>query len=172
MAMKWRIKLEATSKRCPIVFQYRPSNFKATRDNKSPILTPIERFRTVTLVWIHRWLWNDAQSLKQQRRGALLFVEVIHHISRSYGTKKSPILTPIERFQTVNPVLIHQWLWNDAQSLKQQRRGALLFVEVIHQISRSHGTTKSPILTPIERFQTVSPVLIHRWLWNDAQSLM
>ena len=87
MAMKWRIKLEATSKRSPIVFQDRPSNFKATRDNKSPILTWIERFRTVTLVWIHRWLWNDAQSLKQQRRGALLFVEVIHQISRSHGTK-------------------------------------------------------------------------------------
>ena len=59
-------------KRCPIVFQGHPSNFKVTRDNKSPILTRIECFWTVTLVWIHRWLWNDAQSLKQHRIGALL----------------------------------------------------------------------------------------------------
>ena len=73
MAMKWCIKLEATQKRCRIVFQGHPSNFKVTRDNKSTILTRIESFRTVTLVWIHRWLWNDAQSLKKHRRGVLLF---------------------------------------------------------------------------------------------------
>ena len=30
---------------------------------KSQILTRIERFRTVTPVWIHRWIWNDEQSL-------------------------------------------------------------------------------------------------------------
>ena len=41
-----------------------------------PILTRIERFRTVTSVWIHRWIWN-----------ALLFFEVIHQISRSHGLK-------------------------------------------------------------------------------------
>ena len=86
MAMKWCIKLEATKKMCPIVFQGHPSNFKVTGDNKSPILTRIEHFRTVTLVWIHRWLWNDAQSLKQHRRGALLFFKVIRQISRSHGT--------------------------------------------------------------------------------------
>ena len=86
MAMKWCIKLEATYKRCPIVFQGHQSNCKVTRDNKSPILTRIERFRTVTLVWIHRWPWNDAQSLKQHRRGALLFFKVIRQTSRSHGT--------------------------------------------------------------------------------------
>ena len=36
--------------------------------------------------WIHWWLWNDAQNLKQPRRGALLFFKVIHQISRSRGT--------------------------------------------------------------------------------------
>ena len=71
----------------PIVFQGHPSNFMVTRVNKSPILTRIVRFRTVTLVWIHRWLWNEAHSLKQHRRGVLLFFEVIHQISRSHGTK-------------------------------------------------------------------------------------
>ena len=65
MAIKWCTKLEATQKRHSIVFQGNPSNFKVTRDKKSPIFTRIERFRTVTLVWIHCWLWNNAQSLKQ-----------------------------------------------------------------------------------------------------------
>ena len=52
------------------------------------------------------------------------------------------------------------------------RRGALLFFEVIHRISRSHRTKKSSIFTQIERFRTVTQVWLHRWIWNDAQSLM
>ena len=89
MAMKWCTKLEATYKRCPIVFEGHLSNFKVARDEKSPILTQIERFRTVTTAWIHRWPWNDAQSLTWHRRGALLFFDVIHQISRSHRTKKN-----------------------------------------------------------------------------------
>ena len=68
MAMKCCIKLEATYKRCPIVFQCHASNFKVTQNKKSPILTRIECFQTVTPVWIHRWLWNEAH-----RKGALFF---------------------------------------------------------------------------------------------------
>ena len=132
-------KLEVAWKRCPIVFQGHPSNFKVTGVKKLPILTWIERFRTVTSVWIYPWLWNDAQSLMYYRRGALLFFKVIHPIARSHGTKKSQILTRIERFRTVTSVLNHRWIWNDAQSLMWYRRGALLFFDVIHQISRSHG---------------------------------
>ena len=87
MATKWFTKLEVTQKRCPIVLQGHPSNSKVTRAKKSTILTRIECFRTVTLVWIHRWLQNDAQSLKWHRWCALLFFEVIRHISRSQGPK-------------------------------------------------------------------------------------
>ena len=87
MATKWCTKLEVAKKRCPIVFEGHPLNFKVTRLKKSSILSKIVRFRTVTPVWIHWWLWNDAQSLKQQRRGALLFFKVIRQISRSHGTK-------------------------------------------------------------------------------------
>ena len=46
MAMKCCTKLETAKKRCPIVFQGHPSNFKVTRD-KTPILTQIGRFRTI-----------------------------------------------------------------------------------------------------------------------------
>ena len=63
MSMKWCKKLEVAQKMCPIVFQCHLSNFKVTWDRKSPILTRIVRFQTVTPVWIHRWLWNDAQCL-------------------------------------------------------------------------------------------------------------
>ena len=47
MAIKWCTKLETAKKRCPIVFQGHPSNFKVTWDKTSPILTQIGRFRTI-----------------------------------------------------------------------------------------------------------------------------
>ena len=50
-------------------------------------MTPLRRFWTVTPVWIHIWRWNDAQSLKEYGRGALLFFMVIRQISRSHRTK-------------------------------------------------------------------------------------
>ena len=78
-------KLEVAQKRCPIVFQCHRSNFEVTRLKKSSILTQIGRFRTATPVWIHQWLWNVAQSLKQHRRGAPMFFKVIRQISRSHG---------------------------------------------------------------------------------------
>ena len=47
MAMKCCTKLETANKRCPIVFQGHPSNFKVTRDKTSLILTQIGRFRSI-----------------------------------------------------------------------------------------------------------------------------
>ena len=47
MAMKCCTKLETAKKRCPVVFQGHPSNFKVTRNKTSPILTQIGRFRTI-----------------------------------------------------------------------------------------------------------------------------
>ena len=81
------------------------------------VTTELNRFRTVTPVWIHIWWWNDAYSFMLLWRGALLFLKVIRQISRS-PTLKMPNLTQIGRFRTVTPVWIHQWLQNDAQSLK------------------------------------------------------
>ena len=105
---------------------------------KSPFLTRFESFRTAAQVWIHRCLWNDAQSLMWYRRGALFFSRSSIKFQGHTGQKNSPILTRIEYFETLTPVWIHQWIWNDAQSLTYYRRGALLFCEVIHQISRPH----------------------------------
>ena len=47
MAMKCCTKLKTAKKRCPIVFQGHPSNFKVTRDKTSLILTQIGHFRTI-----------------------------------------------------------------------------------------------------------------------------
>ena len=62
------------------------SKFKVTEVN-----TQLNRFRTVTPVWIHIWWWNDAYSLMTLRRGALWFLKVIRQISRSHGSKKRRI---------------------------------------------------------------------------------
>ena len=51
------------------------------------VTTQLNRFRTVTPVWIHIWWWDDAYSLMLLRRGALLFFKVIRQISRSHGSK-------------------------------------------------------------------------------------
>ena len=56
--------------------------------------------------------------------------------------KVTEVTTQFNRFRTVTPVWIHIWWWNDAYSLMMLRRGALLFLKVIRQISRSHGSKK------------------------------
>ena len=55
------------------------------------VTTQLNRFRTVTPVWIHIWWWNVAYSLIVLRRGALLFFKVIRQISRSHGSKNRRI---------------------------------------------------------------------------------
>ena len=104
---------------CKRSSQCQRSKFKV---KVTKIMTPFSRFRTVTAVWIHIWWWNDPSNFKVTQ------------------LKRSLILTQIGRFRTVTLVWIHRWLWNDVQSLKQHRRGALLFFKIIRQISRSHGT--------------------------------
>ena len=51
------------------------------------VTTQLNRFRTVTPVWINIWWWNDTYSLMLLGRGALLFFKVIRQIWRSHGAK-------------------------------------------------------------------------------------
>ena len=95
-AMRWFTKLEIDQQRCPIVFQGHLSIFKVTGDIKLPILTLIGRFRIVTPVWFHWWLWNDAHSLKWHRRVALLFLA---------ATKQLKVRSPRSRSQRSKPNL-------------------------------------------------------------------
>ena len=75
------------------------------------VTTQLNRFRTVTPVWIHIWWWNNAYSLIMLRKGALLYsrscVKFQGHAS---------IFTQIRRFRTVTPVWIHQWLRNTTRT--------------------------------------------------------
>ena len=48
----------------PYCFSRSSVKFQGHTALKSLNLTQIERFRTVTPVWIHEWLWNAAQTLK------------------------------------------------------------------------------------------------------------
>ena len=146
MALKRCTKLEVPSKRCPIVFQgHLP---KVARAEKTLILTQIGRFRSGTQVGKHWCLWNDAKSLKQHGKGVILFPRPSTKFQGHAG-QKMPISTRIGCFRTVTPVWIHRWTWNDAQSLKWYREGALLFFEAIRQIGRSHRLKKINDLNPI-----------------------
>ena len=67
-----------------------------------------------------------------------MFWRVIRQISRS-SALKSVEFDPDWSLPDCNSSLNSQWLGNDTQSLKEHRRGALLFFKVIRQILRSHG---------------------------------
>ena len=96
--------------------------------------TQINRFRTLTLVWIHIWWWwNDAYSLMMLRRGALLFFKVIRQMSRSHSYKNIEF-DPDWAFPDSNSSLNSPMATNATQRLKQHRRGALLFFKVIRQM--------------------------------------
>ena len=56
------------------------------------------------------------------------------------NVKVTEVKTQLNCLRTVTPVWIHIWWWNDAHSLMLLRRGALLFLKVIRQVSKSHGS--------------------------------
>ena len=112
-------------------------------------------------------------------------VKVKGHRSRSQRSKQ--FLAKLGCFRTVTRLRIHQWQWNDAQSLKWYRRCALLFFKVISQISRSHGkkiadfdpnwvfpdcswSLNSPMImkwcTRLEVVQKRCPIFFQGHLWN------
>ena len=67
--------------------KWRPCKRSRSKVKVTEVTTQLNRFRTVTPVWIHIWWWDDAYSLIMLRRGALLFFKVIRRISRSQGSK-------------------------------------------------------------------------------------
>ena len=68
MGMKWLHKAWSGIEEVPYCFfQVHPSNFKVAQLWKSSNLTPIGRFRSVTQIWIHQWVWNDTQNLKPHK---------------------------------------------------------------------------------------------------------
>ena len=88
------------------------------------VTTQLNRFRTVTPVWIHIWWWNDTYSLMLLRRGALLFFKVIRQISRSYGAKKSRIWPRLgvsglkPQFELTNGYEIMHIAWSSIEEVR------------------------------------------------------
>ena len=126
MVTEWCTKLEVTQKTCPIVFQGHTSHCKVIRLQKSSILTQIRRFRTVTPVWIHQWLRNDAKFEATKKRCPIVFEGHLSNL-KVIRLQKSSILTQIRRFRTVTPVWIHQWLRNDAKFEATKKRCPIVF---------------------------------------------
>ena len=71
-------------------------------------------------------------------------------------------------FRTVNPVWIHIWLRNDAQSLKLYMWDRLLHFKVICKLSISHETKNYNPNWPL--FRVYDSSLNSRMTWNNAQS--
>ena len=148
MAMKCCTKLETAKERCPIVFQGHPSNFKVTRYKASPILTQIGRFRTIGQLQLSNpsdlpcWLCSHHPIIMKFSGVITSERSDVHAKGRGQRSKAkvTMVTNQLNRFRTVTPVWIHIWWWNDAYSLIMLRRGALLYLKVIRQISRSHGS--------------------------------
>ena len=147
----------------PYWFSRSSVKFQGHSGQKSAVSTPISafwvRFRTITQVLVHGWLWNIRYRLKVYKRGTLLIFKVIRKISRSQRPK-SAISTPISvfwvRFRTITQVLVHGWLWNIRYRLKVYNRGALLFFKVIRKNSWSQRPKKVPFRLRFLRFEFVS----------------
>ena len=54
------------------------------------VTNQLNRFRTVTAVWIHIWWWNDAYSLMLLRRGALLFLAATKQLYEWFSPSVRP----------------------------------------------------------------------------------
>ena len=129
------------------------------RPSVRPPVTPFSQCSSdIIIMKLSRVITNDKSDAHSNGQGQASKVKV------------EQVKTLFSRFQTVTTAWIHWWLWNDMQSLKQHRRDTLLFFKVIRQI-RGHTGQKSLIFTRIEGFQTLTHISIHRYLWNDAQSL-
>ena len=138
--------------------------------SKVKVTTQLNRFRTVTPVWIHICWWNDAYSLMLLRRGALLFFKVIRQISRSHGSKIvkfDPDWAFPDCYSSLNSPMAKKWCTKLEVALKR--------CPIVFQGHPSNFKVtqlkKWPNLTQIGRFRTVTPVWIHQWLRNAAQRL-
>ena len=69
------------------------------------VTTQLNRFRTVTPVWIHIWWWNDAYNLIMLRRGALWFLAVTKQLYKWYFPSVRPSVCP-----SVRPSVRHTFL--------------------------------------------------------------
>ena len=125
--------------------KWRPCKRSRSKVKVTEVNTQLNRFRTVTPVWIHIWWWNDAYSLMMLRRGALLFLKVIRQISRSHGSKKCRIWPRLGisglllQFEFTNGYEMMHKAWSSIEEVPY------CFSRSSIKISRSHGSKKRQI---------------------------
>ena len=89
-------------------------------------------FQTVTPVWIDRWLGNDAQSLKWQKRSPIVFFMSSVEFQGHTGWK-------INLFDPNWVSLDCNFSLNWQMATKWCTKLEVAFIEGIYQMSRSHG---------------------------------
>ena len=141
MATKWCTKLEVALKWCPIVFSCDQAALWmvfSVRLSVCPSVCP-----SVTPFWLcshHRIIMKFSGVITRDQGK----VHAKGQGQRS-KVKVTEVTTQLNRFRTETPVWIHIWWWNYTYSLMFLRRGALLFLKVIRQISRSHSAKNRQI---------------------------
>ena len=119
------------------------------------------------------WAFPDYRPVTAFKSLRFALFKVIRLISRSHSSRNRPILTQIGCFRTVTPVWIHQWLRNVAQSLKQHRRGALLFLAATKQLykwyfpSVSLFVRLSVLSVCLSHLFDYVPIIVSSWTFQE-----
>ena len=142
---------------------------EVTYCKKLPILTQIERFRTVTPIWIHQWYemmhkaWSSIEevpycfarsSVKFQGRTALKIVEF------------DPDWAFRDCSSSLNSPMGTKWCTKLGSSIKEMPYCSSRVISVKFQ---GHTALKIVDLTRIVRFRTVAPIWIHQWLCTNEE---
>ena len=141
--------------------KWRPCKRSRSEVKVTEVNAQLNRFQTVTQVWIHIWWWNDAYSLMMLRRGALLFLAATKQLYKWYFPSVRLSVTPFwlcshNRIIMKFPGVIT----NDQSKVHAKGQGQRSKVKV------------TEVTTQLNRFLTVTPVWIDIWWWNGAYSLM
>ena len=102
------------------------------------VTTQLNRFRTVTPVWIHIWWWDDAYSLIMLRRGALLFLAATKQLYEWYFLSVCPSVCPSVRLSHLFdhvPIIVSSWNFQELSHWTRVR--SMQKVKVRGQRSRS-----------------------------------
>ena len=99
MAMKWCTKLKAASKRCLIVFQGDPSNFKVTRDKKIADFDPSLAFPDCDSISNSQMAIKWCTKLEIAYKRCPIGFQGHPSYFKVTRDKKSPILTQMERLR-------------------------------------------------------------------------
>ena len=124
------------------------------------ILTRIEGFRTVIQASIHRWLWNDAQSLMYYIKGALLFLAATKQLYEWLSSSVRTSVRPSHLFHYLPIIASSRVITNDRSDVHAKNKGERSKINV------------TEVKTQLNSFRTVTPIWIHIWWWKDAQLLM